>query len=185
MTFLPTKPNLDLPKRVSRNGTSGMPCGYHLDPPRRYIVHGLKQAAALLRHDDDPGRNGGDPLHDGALGGRRLIQHRVKRGDDRNFESRQQFQDIAARFAAEDSVFVLKANHVAALGVEKFGRPAEIADCVFANLKAHGRRIVVGLAGVGHGDDAGVHVGTRRRDGFMQILSEGGDAAAPREDNCR
>ena len=49
------------------------------------------------------------------------------------------------------------------------------------DLEAHGRRIVVGAAGVSHRDHAGLQIRAVERDRPMKIVGEGRDAAAARK----
>ena len=42
--------------------------------------------------------------------------------------------------------------------VQEFGRLNIVVDRLVVDLEAHGRRIVIGAAGVRHGDDAGLQI---------------------------
>ena len=66
-----------------------------------------------------------DALHHRALGRGRLGQHRMQRRDDRHGEARQQLEDVAAGFAAENAEFVLQADDIEPAGVQE-GRGAHI-----------------------------------------------------------
>ncbi len=121
-------------------------------------MNGTEQFAAFFRHDDDFRRSVDDLAHHVALGRRRLGQDRVKCRDDRHFEPRQELDDIPAGLAAKNSVLVLKANDVEALIVQKLGGLNIIVDRFVVDLKAHRWRIVIGAAGVRHGDDAGFQI---------------------------
>ena len=158
-----------------------------LDLASRHVMNGTKQFAALFRHDDDLRRSIDDLAHHVVLGRRRLGEHGMKRRDDRHFEPRQELDDIAAGLAAENSILVLKGDDVEARIVQKFGGLNIFVDHFVVNLKAHGRRIVIGAAGIGHGDDAGLQIRAIERDRPMQIVGEGCDAAAARKmiaDEC-
>ena len=65
---------------------------------------------ACFRHDDDFCRNVYDPTHHVVLDGCRLGEHRMQCRDNRHFEARQEFDDVATGLTAENSIFVLKAK---------------------------------------------------------------------------
>ncbi len=88
---------------------------------------------------------------------------------------------MSAGLAAENSVFVLKANDVEARIVQKLGSLNILADRFVVDLEAHSRRIVIGAAGVRHGDDAGLEIRASCRDRAMKIMGKGRDSAAARK----
>ena len=162
-------------------GTIGYSVRDDLDLVGRLGVHGQEKLAALLRHDDDLRRNVDDLAHHVALLRRRLREHRVKRRDDRHFEAREELDDIAAGLAAENSVFVLKADDVEARSVQEFGGADIVVDRLFADLEADARRIVVGLIEDRSLRRRGLETRARRRDRLMKIMGECRDAAAARK----
>ena len=105
----------------------------------------------------------------------------MQRRDDRHFEARQQFDDVAAGLAAENPVFVLKANNVETRAVQEFGGLDIIADRFVVNFEAHGRRIVIGAVGIRHGDDAGLQIRPGGRNRPMKIMGKGRDTATARK----
>ena len=90
-------------------------------------------------------------------------------------------EDVVTGFAAEDAELVLERDHVVPAVVENICRVGVVLDNLVANLEADHRRIVVGLAVVGHRDDAGFEVGVHGCDGVSQVGREGRDAATARQ----
>ena len=88
---------------------------------------------------------------------------------------------LSAGLTAENPVLVLEANDVEALIVQELGGLDIFVDRFVVDLKAHGRRIVIGAAGIRHGDDAGLQIRASRRDRPMKIMGEGRDSAAARK----
>ena len=107
-----------------------------------------------------------------------IVEHGVKRRDDRHFEAGQQLEDVSAGFAAKNPVFVLQANHVEVPVVQKLGGLDVLRDRFVVDLKAHGRRIVVGVARVRHRDDTCFQVRASGRDCPMNIMGKGRNSAA-------
>ena len=97
----------------------GNAVGNDLDLVVRHLIDAAQQFAALVGHHHDLRRGLDDALHHRALRGRRLGQHGVERRHDRHGEARQQLEDVAAGFAAENSEFVLQANDVEPAGVQE------------------------------------------------------------------
>ncbi len=73
----------------------------------------------------------------------RLAQNRVQRSDQWHFQSAQQNQNVAARGAAVDSVFMLQANQVVAIEVKKIGGPLIGGNVLLRQFQAHLLRIIV------------------------------------------
>ena len=88
---------------------------------------------------------------------------------------------MSAGLTAKNPVLMLKGNNVEPRSVQEIGGFGITIDRLLLDLETHGRRIVIGAAGVVHGSDAGLQPGTRHRDRPMQIMGEGGDAAAARK----
>ena len=152
-----------------------------LDLARWHVMNGTEEFVALFRHDNDFCRNVYDPTHHLVLDGCRLAEHRVQRRDNRHFEPRQQFDDVAAGLTAENPIFVLKGNNVESRAVQEFGRLDIIADRFVVNLEAHSRRIVVGAARIRHGDDAGLKIRPSCRDCPVKIMSKCSNSATARK----
>ena len=151
---------------------------HDLDLASWNVIDGTEEFVALLRHDDGLGRKLGDPADDVALDGRRIGEHGVKRGDDRHFEAGQQLEDVSAGLAAKNPVLVLQANDVEMPLVQKLGGLDVLRDRFVVDLEAHGRRIVVAVAGVRHRDDASLQLRANGRDRLMKVMGEGRDSAA-------
>ena len=102
----------------------------------------------------------------------------MKRRDDRHLEARQQFDNVATRHPAEDPVLMLQRDEIKPGSIEKFRGLQVVIDHVVAKLNPYGAWVVIGPAGVIHGNDAGIQVRPRLRDGSMEIVGEGRDPAA-------
>ena len=72
---------------------------------------------------------------DAALRRCRLGKNRVKRRDDRHGQPREQRQDVAAGFAAENAEFVLQGNDVELAGIQEVGRAHVVLDSLVVDLK--------------------------------------------------
>ena len=129
-----------------------------LDLFRRHPVDGAQQLPAFLRHDDDPRRHVDDPVQHATLHRCRLGQNGVKRRDDRHGQAREQRQDVAAGFAAENAEFMLQRDDVELPCIQEVGRTHVVLDLVVVDLKANDGRIVVGVTVIGHRDDRGFHL---------------------------
>ena len=63
----------------------------------------------------------------------------MKRRDDRHVEPRKKADDISARLAPKDPVFVLKVDDINARGVQELGGPNIVTALLLADLKADAR----------------------------------------------
>jgi hypothetical protein len=105
----------------------------------------------------------------------------MKRSYDRHFEVRQQLNDIAAGDPAENSILMLQRDDIEPGSVEELGRLHIVIYHLVANLDAHGCRVVVDPAGLGHGYDAHVQIWARICDGYVEIVREGSDSTSARQ----
>ncbi len=145
--------------RIGRDkGDVGNAVGYHLDVVVRHLIDATQQLAALVGHHHYLRRRLDDALHDRALNGRRLGQHRMEGRHHRHGEARQQHEDVDAGFATENSEFVLQAHGVEPAGVQEVRCAYVFFDIVVFDLENHRRRIIVGLTAIGHRHDAGLQV---------------------------
>ncbi len=150
----------------------------HFDFVLRDVVRRLQELTAFFRHDDNLGGGGNDPPHRAALCGRGLGQYGVQGGDDRHFQAREQIDDIATGVATENSIFMLKRYDIEVGAVQQIRSIRIVGKHVFADFEAHGRRIMIGAAGIGHRDHAGFEIEPGRRDRAMKIVGEGRNPAA-------
>lgn len=93
--------------------------GNDLDLLVRHAIDAVQQFAALLGHHDDLRGRLDDSLRYSALYRARACQHRVQSCDDRHGQARQQFKDVGAGIAAENSEFVLQANDLKSTSIER------------------------------------------------------------------
>lgn len=70
--------------------------------------------------------------------------------------TRQQFEDVAAGFATENSEFVLQAHGVEPAGIQEVCCTDVFFDLVILDLKSDRLGIIIGLAMIGHRHDAGL-----------------------------
>ncbi len=82
----------------------------------------------------------------------------MERRHHRHRETRQQFEDVAAGFATENSEFVLQAHRIEPAGVQEIRRARIFFDGVVLDLPCHRWRIIIGLTMIGHRHDAGLEV---------------------------
>ena len=136
----------------------GYAVGNDLDLVIRYPIDAAQQFASLMGHHDDLRGRLDDSLHDGALGRSGLGQHRVQRRHHRHGETRQQFEDVGAGLATENSEFVLQAHGVEPAGVEEIRRARVLVDIVVLDLQGDRRGIIIGLTVIGHRHDASLQV---------------------------
>ena len=126
----------------------------------RHLIDAAQQLAALFGHHDDLRRRLDDALQHRALRRRRLGQHGVERRHHRHGEARQQRQDVGAGFAAENSEFVLQADDVEPAAVQEIRGARVLFEFAVLDLQSDRRRIVIGLAMIGHRHDGGIDVGS-------------------------
>ena len=101
--------------------------------------------------------------------------------DDRHGQPRQQGHDVTTRGAAEDAELVLKRDGLEPARIQEHGGPCIIFDLVVFDLKANNRRVIVGMALIGHRHDAGIKIWTRRRDRLLKMRRECRDPASARQ----
>jgi len=132
--------------------------GNDLDLLVRHLIDAAQQLAGLVAITttfDDAATMRSITL---ALSDRWLGQHRMERGYHRHGEARQQHEDVGAGFAAENSEFVLQAHGIEPAGIQKVRCTQIFFDIAVLDLESDRRRIIVGLAMIGHRHDAGLQV---------------------------
>ncbi len=122
--------------------------GYPIDPAQQFV--------SFVGHHDDLRGGLDDSLHYGALGRSGLGKHRMQRRHHRHGEPRQQFKDVGAGLATENSEFMLQAYYVEPTGVEEIRRVRVLVDVVVFDLQSDRRWIIIGLTVIGHRHDAGL-----------------------------
>ncbi len=178
MTRLSTEPKLRLGGARLHERTIRYSVRDDLDLFGCLRMRGQQDRATFFRHDNDLRRNIYDLSRNFALGRRGICEHRVKCRHDGHVEAGEKPNDVNSRLTTKDSVFVLEVHHIDARGVQEISGTGIVVDPLFADLEAHALRIIVGLIRIVHCNDCGVQTGTSRRDSLMQIVGEGGDAAA-------
>jgi hypothetical protein len=144
-------------------------------------VDRVQHVPAVLAHDDQPLRQGGDFVDDQPLRGVGRTQNRVQRRDDRHPERSQQEQQVIAGLAAEDAELMLQADQVHLIDVQVV-RASQVGDGVrFGDLETHDRGVRVYLAGIVHRDDKCLHRGSGARQRVDQVGGEGGNPALTRQ----
>jgi hypothetical protein len=144
-------------------------------------MHGPQELAAFFCHDNELGRPSDNLSHHVALSQRRRRQHGMQGRHDRHGEPFQELDYVSAGLTTENPVLMLEGNDIEPRGVQEIRGFSIRIDRLLRDLETHSRWIVIGAAGIVHGSDAGLQPRTRHCDSPMQIMSEGGDAAAPRK----
>lgn len=119
-------------------------------------------------------------LHHLALGRIRGLQDGVQGGDHGHAHLLEQGEKMATCRSAVDAEFMLDAEDVGVVEVEKIGGAAVGVQIFFEHLEAHSRWILVTFELVVDGTCKTLGSGDRVADRFTQIMREGGNAAAPR-----
>jgi hypothetical protein len=145
-----------------------------------HAVDVAQEAGAALAHHHQPVGALDQFFHDAALIRIGLAQHGVQGGDDRHAQLAQQRQNVAARRAAEDAVFMLQANEVHVVAVEEISGASIGGGVALRDFEADARRIVVARFGVVDRQREARRVRVGGGDGFTQVGGEGRDAALPR-----
>ncbi|MGY4462654.1 hypothetical protein ACVWYI_006614 [Bradyrhizobium sp. LB13.1] len=143
-----------------------------------HVINGAQQFPTFFSHHDDLGRRLDDACDDIALSLCRLGQDRMQGCHDRYGQARQERHDLTSGFAAENAEFMLQRNGLEAAAVQISGRTDIIILPVVVDLQAHGGRIIIDLAVIGHRDDDGFQIAPGRRNGALQVGGESRNAAA-------
>src|SRR5271165_5396543 len=93
----------------------------NVDLGRRNLENLLEKLRRVLAHDNEAVRDLCELDHHAILLEVRFAQHRMEGGHDRHAEIPQQFQDVAARWPTENSVFVLHTYQIDIGEIEELG----------------------------------------------------------------
>jgi hypothetical protein len=149
---------------------SGTPCGITSIFPRE--PHTLRAATGRqFAHDNQAIGELCDLFEHDPLICVRLAQNRVQRSDQRHFQSAQQGQNVAARGAAVDAVFMLQADKIVAIEVQEICGPLIGGNVFLRQLQAHLFRIIVAGIGIvdGNGKEASFSVFGCERGGECSV----------------
>ena len=122
----------------------------HIDLTLRNTVDVAQKCRAVRAHDDKPLRELGELVHRAALQDTRLAEDGVQRRHNRHAQLAKQCEDVAARLASEDSIFVLHAHDIDAIDVQEICRTAVRCDIAFGDLEPDARRVRVTSASIVH-----------------------------------
>jgi len=96
----------------------------------------LQDARRVSTHDDKTFRTRGNPVHHCPLVKIRFTENCMQRCDDRHLEKLQQLHDVAPGFAAENSKFMLQANHISISCIQEVCGCPVAGQIAFADLKS-------------------------------------------------
>ncbi len=142
-----------------------------------HAVHFLEQLDGALAHHSQAVGELDDLLHHPVLLGKGIFQDGVQRGHHRRGHIPQQGQDIAARLAAIDPKFMLQADDVHGLLVQKVSGMLIIEALVLGDLITNLAGIGIPLIGVVHGQCHGLDLGELFGKRLGEIGREGCNAA--------
>ena len=153
----------------------------HIDLSAGNRIHFAQEFGRQFAHDDQAIGELCDLFEHNALICVRFAQNRMQRSDQRHFQSAQQGQNVAARGAAEDAIFMLQTDEIVAIEIQEIGGPLIGGKVLLRQLQAHLLRIVVAGIGIvdGNGKQAPFSVFGCER--VAQVGRESGDAALARQ----
>ena len=153
----------------------------HIDLSAGNRIHFAQQLGRQFAHDNQAIGELCDLFEHDALICVRFAQNRVQRSDQRHFQSAQQGQNVAARGAAVDAVFMLQADKIVAIEVQEIGGPLIGGNILLRQFQAHLLRIIVARIGIvdGNGKQASFSVFGCER--VAQVGRESGNAALARQ----
>ena len=130
----------------------------HHDVAPARAVNALKDLAATLGHHDHPRTTAQQAIHHPALVGAGLFEDRVQRDDDGDRHAVEQGEDMLARRAAENAIFVLQPDRLRATGLD-CARGIEIRHPVLIGDAArHLGRIIVKARMIVHRIDVDLQI---------------------------
>src|SRR5208282_1594699 len=105
----------------------------------------------------------------------------MKGSNDRHLKAAQEFQDVSARWSAENSIFVLHANQINIAKIEEIRGLAIRSQFILGKLEANPRGIAVTFFRIVDGQGQQLRIFVFRVDRVTQIRRKRSDAAAPRK----
>ena len=132
----------------------------------------MKDVRGLLAHDNQPVRKSCNLVHHRALVGIWIAQDGVQRGDKRHVQPAQEFQNMRARTAAKDSIFMLQANQIDIAEIQEVGGLAVGRQIILGQFEAYPSRITVALFGIVHRKSQQLRRAVFRMNGVAQIGCE-------------
>ncbi len=145
------------------------------------LVHSvdfLEEIDRPLTHHDEFRRMGRDLDEHSLLDGVGLLHHGVTRDDERPGKVANEREEIRPPLAAEDPVFVLKADNVDTAEIEEVGRPRVVHRVILPHLEFHPVWISVAFGSVVHcRHDDGLVLARLPGHGFCKVVRKSGDAA--------
>ena len=150
-----------------------------------YRVNILEEVGGLPAHNDQFIGQIGQFGHDGTIFRRGIIQYRVQGRHHRHAQITQQFQQMTAGRPTENTVFVLHADDIRLIDIEKLRRGAVIAQLVLIDLETYVVRVRVSLGFVVHDRRPAADIRCFRRQRLNQVRGEGGDGRIGGANNCR
>ena len=153
----------------------------HIDLSAGNRIHFAQQLRRKFAHDHQAIGELRDLFEHDALICVRFAQNRMQRSDQRHFQPAQQSQNVAARGAAVDAVFMLQADQIVAIEVEKIRSPLIGGNVLLRQLQAHLFRIIVAGIGIVDGDGEQASFSVFGCERGAQVGRESGNATLARQ----
>ncbi len=152
-----------------------------IDLGRRRIVNILQYPTSPLGHDNQPGRERDQLLHDTPLVGARLTQNGVERRDNGHPQFAQERQNVTAGGSAENAELMLQADDVYVADVEEVRGTQVGRQVLLFNLEANDFGVFVTVFDVVDRDRKTPALRIPICDGGKQVGRERGDPAFARQ----
>ena len=117
--------------------------GNKINLPRRDAVNVTQKRCRVLTHHNQTVGEPANLIEHRALMGIRFAQYRVKCCDEWHLQLAQEHENVAPRYAAKNTVFVLEAHEIVSIEVEKLGGTLVRSQILLGNLHANALRILV------------------------------------------
>ncbi|MDQ1158317.1 hypothetical protein QE385_002644 [Sphingomonas sp. SORGH_AS 950] len=169
--------------RLERVGRDQLAVGHavrdHRDLARIGAIDALEDVEAFVRHDDDLGATAEQPLHHPAFVGRGLFENRVQRRDDGQRGTVEQCEQMLARRAAIDAIFVLDPDSLRAARLDPAGHVDIGGTLILRDGGGHGRGIGVAAGMIVHRIDVDRQIGKAIAKGRIDVGGECREPALP------